>query len=289
MIQFLCHLINDYSLQKILIGTSLIGITSGLIGVFTFLRKQSLLGDAISHAALPGVVLMFLLTQSQHPVLLFLGGFIAGIIGIGFIWVITRKTKLKKDAALGIVLSVFFGFGLVLLTIVQKNPVVGQTLLHRFLFGDASTLLEQDIYFIACMATFVCLIIILLWKEFKLISFDQQYGQVLGFSTIKIELILTVLLVTVIVVGLQMVGVILMSALLISSAVTAGQWTNCMERMAFLSALCGGISCVIGSAASFAVDNVPTGPAIVLVASSLVLVSFIGSKIKLLLQRKQFS
>lgn len=279
----------DLALIKILLGTTLIGISSGLLGVFTFLRKQSLLGDAISHAALPGITLMFLLTHSQHPAILFSGGFIAGMLGTLFVSLITKATKLKKDAALGIVLSVFFGFGLVLLTVVQKVPVVGQAFLHRFLFGDASTLLEQDIYFIAGMTIFICLMTILFWKEFKLISFDRQYAQVLGFSTLKIEMMLTVLLVTAIVVGLQMVGVILMSALLIASAVAARQWAYSLEHMACLSAAFGGLSCIIGSTLSFAVDNMPTGPAIVLIASLLVLGSFAGSKIKLLLQRKRLS
>lgn len=265
----------NYTLYKILLGTTMIGITAGLLGVFTFLRRQSLLGDAISHAALPGVATMFLATHSNNPFMLFIGGFIAGIIGTLFVNMICSMTRLKRDAALGIVLSVFFGLGLVLLTIIQKIPVGGQVFLHRFLFGDASTLLDIDIYFIALMSLISCGITLLCWKEFKVLAFDPAHAMSCGYSVFVIESLLTIVLVSSIVVGLQMVGVILMSALYIASAVAARQLTHNMELMTLFSALCGGISCAFGSLASCVFDDLPTGPAIVLTASLLVVLAFI--------------
>src|SRR5688572_19802294 len=147
--QLLRDLFFDYTLRTVALGSATLGIVSGALGSYAVLRKQSLLGDAMSHAALPGVVLAFLLTRSKEPVVLILGALVAGWVGTLALLAITRSTRLKDDSALGLVLSVFFGFGLMLLTFVQKLPDASQAGLDKFLFGQAATLLESDVVIMA--------------------------------------------------------------------------------------------------------------------------------------------
>lgn len=270
----------DYTLAITLIGITILGATAGLLGTFVFLRRQSLLGDAISHAALPGIAIAFLLTHSKNPLVLMLGGAISGGIGTLFMQIITHHTRLKKDTALGIVLSVFFGFGLVLMTAIQKMPIANQSILNKFLFGNISTLLPMDIYAMAIIGAIVCLCTVVLWKEFALITFDAHFAHSVGFATHTLDALLTMLVVAAIVIGLQTVGVILMSSMLIAPAAAARQWTTRLSTMALLSmffAVSAGIS---GAMMSSYVDRLPTGPAIVVVLSIFVIVSLMVAPLR---------
>lgn len=263
----------DYTLAITLVGITILGATTGLLGTFIFLRRQSLLGDAISHAALPGIAIAFLLTHSKNPLVLMLGGAISGGIGTFFMQIITHHTRLKKDTALGIVLSVFFGFGLVLMTAIQKMPIANQSILNKFLFGNICTLLPTDIYAMAIIGTLVCMCTLILWKEFTLITFDVSFAHSIGFATHMLDVLLTVLVVAAIVIGLQTVGVILMSSMLIAPAAAARQWTTRLSTMALLSmffAVSAGIS---GALISSHVDRLPTGPTIVIILSVFVFFS----------------
>src|SRR5688572_18085118 len=122
LLQLLHNLIFDYTLRTVATGAATLGIVSGALGSYAVLRKQSLLGDAMSHAALPGIALAFLLTGSKAPLVLLLGAVIAGWIGTLLMISIVRMTRIKDDSALGLILSVFFGFGLMLLTFIQRRP-----------------------------------------------------------------------------------------------------------------------------------------------------------------------
>lgn len=265
----------DYTLQTILIGTTILGITSGLLGVFILLRRQSLLSDAISHAALPGIALLFLLTHSKNPFVLMLGGAITGGIGTLFMQLITKTTSLKKDAALGIVLSVFFGFGLVLMTVIQKQPIAHQAILNKFLFGNVSTLLQSDLYAMAMIGAIVVLSVGLLWKEFALITFDPDFAHALGFSVSMLDILLTILTVFTIVIGLQTVGVVLMSTMLIAPAAAARQWTSNIKVMAMLSVFFAVTSGMVGAVLSSLISQLPTGPMIVVILSVVVIGSLL--------------
>ncbi|MEX0940498.1 MAG: iron chelate uptake ABC transporter family permease subunit [Candidatus Babeliales bacterium] len=269
------NLIFDYTLITVLMGTGLVGITAGVLGCFAFLRKQSLLADAISHAALPGIALSFLCTQSKNPVVLLAGGAITGGIGTLLVLFITNRTSLKKDTALGLVLSVFFGLGLVLLTLIQKYSFANQAILNKFLFGNASTLLREEIVVMAFIAAMLMSAVIFFWKEFSMLAFDQEYTRALGYPVWLIDLILTILLVCSIVIGLQTVGVILMSTLFVAPAAAARQWTTVLRTMVVLAALFGAFSGMMGALLSSIIEHTPTGPAIVVVISSIVLVSII--------------
>lgn len=262
-----------YTLFLVLLGTTILGITTGILGVFTFLRKQSLLGDAISHASLPGIALMFLGTHSQNPYLLLCGGAIAGILGTMLVNVVIHKTKLKIDTILGITLSVFFGLGLVLLTIIQKLPIAQQSILNKFLFGCAATLLPSDIYMMIIVSFFIFMCLVFFFKEFKMLTFDRDFAHTCGLPTNKINALLTLLTLMAILMGLQTVGVVLMSSMLIAPAAAARQWSKSLQGMLVGAGSIGACASICGTLLSNAYANLPTGPSIVVVASIIVIIS----------------
>jgi manganese/zinc/iron transport system permease protein len=250
-------------------------VTGGVLGCFALLRRQSLLGDALAHAALPGVCIGYLLTHSKHPSPLFAGALAAGLVGALLILLITRSTRIKEDTAIGMVLSVFFGVGIVLLTHIQKLPFGNQSGLDHFLFGQAATLLKRDIQVMAVLAIAVLLVTLLLFKELKLLSFDRDFADSLGFPSRRLEIVLTMLLVVVVVVGLQTVGVVLIVATLITPAAAARQWTDSLGVMLLLAAIIGGGSGAAGALLSANVARLPTGPVIVLCASVVLVLSLL--------------
>lgn len=257
-----------------------------MLGSFAVLRKQSLLGDAISHASLPGIAIAFLITGTKDTNVLLLGALISGLIGAFWIRGIVKNTHLKTDTALGLILSVFFGFGMLLLTFIQKLPNANQSGLDKFLFGQAATLLIKDVWFMA-IVTAVCLLVLLLfWKEFKLLLFDADYAKTLGFNIKFIDALITCFIVLAIVLGLQTVGVVLMSAMLLAPAAAARQWTNSLSTMVVLAAIFGLLAGVIGTGISASESNLSTGPVIVLVAAVFVVFSFVFSPSRGLLFRQ---
>ena len=276
----------DYTLRTITLGTAILGAICGMLGSFAVLRKQSLLGDAISHAALPGIAIAFLITGTKETNVLLVGALISGLIGAFWIRGITKNTHLKSDTALGLILSLFFGFGMLLLTFIQKQPNANQSGLDKFLFGQAATLLARDVWFMAIVTGICLVILILFWKEFKLLLFDADYTKTLGFNTKFIDILITSFIVLAIVLGLQTVGVVLMSAMLLAPAAAARQWTNSLSVMVVLAAIFGAFSGVVGTAISASQDNLSTGPVIVLVAATFVIFSFIFSPSRGLLFRQ---
>ena len=271
MVDFL----SDYTLRTVTIGAALLGIVSGALGTYAVLRKQSLLGDTISHAALPGIAIAFLITGTRSSVVLMLGAMIAGWIGTLFVMAITRTTRVSYDSSLGTILSVFFGFGLVLLTVIQKLPNANQAGLSTFLFGQAAALVQAEVITMGIIGTIALIPVALFWKEFSLLSFDPEYGRSLGLPMQWLDILLTSLLVMAIVLGLQTVGVVLMSAMIVAPAVAARQWTNKLGTMIFLSAFFGALSGMTGAILSSYIPRLPTGPTIVLCISAIVLVSLL--------------
>lgn len=269
------ELFSDYTLRTVALGAAALGATSGALGSYAVLRKQSLLGDAISHAALPGIALAFLLTGSKATLVLVLGAAAAGWLATLAVMRIVGTTRVKEDSALGLALSVFFGLGLVLLTLIQKRPDASQAGLDRFLFGQAATLLHRDVVMIASLGAVALAVAFLFWKEFKLLAFDPDYGASLGFPMRAIDVLLTSVLVLSIVIGLQTVGVVLMSAMVVAPAAAARQWTDRMGRMVALAGLFGAAAGVSGAVISSSAQHVPTGPTIVLCMTGLVLVSLL--------------
>ena len=276
IIEFFSTILSDYTFRNIFLGSLFFGFLSGMIGTFVVLKKQSLAGDVISHSALPGIALIYIIFRSKNLILLLFGGALSGWIALNFVYQIKKNSKVKQDSALGLVLSVFFGLGIVLLTFIQKKiPDSSQAGLDKFLFGQASSIVFEDVLQI-CIVIFICaIIVILFWKDFKLFLFDHEYFYTLGFKKGNFELIFQILVITAIVLGLQTVGVILMSAMLVAPASAARQWTNRLEKMMILSGLFGALSGIIGALVSTHIKNLPTGPTIVLVSFGFVLFSFL--------------
>lgn len=268
---------SDYTLRTITLGTAILGAVTGMLGSFAVLRKQSLLGDAISHAALPGIAIAFLITGAKDSNTLLLGALVSGLIGTFWIRGIVKKTHLKSDTALGLILSLFFGFGMLLLTFIQKQPNANQAGLDKYLFGQAATLVESDVWLMAIITGLCLFVLLLFWKEFKILLFDADYTKTLGFNTKFIDVLITSFIVLAIVLGLQTVGVVLMSAMLLAPAAAARQWTNSLSTMVLLAAVFGAFSGVFGTAISASQTNLSTGPVIVLVASVFVFFSFVFS------------
>ena len=265
----------SFTLRNVLLGASLLGAVGGVVGSFALLRRQSMLGDALAHAALPGVALAFLLTNSRHPLVLLAGALVAGMIGALIMLGIVRFSRVKEDSAMGIVLSVFFGLGIVLLTVVQRMPTGNKAGLDKYLFGQAATLVTADVVVMGVLSVLVLLAVVLQYKELKLLAFDPEFGRSLGLPMRATELLLTVSLVTVVVVGLQMVGVVLMVAALITPAAAARQWTQRLGVMLVLAAAIGAASGAGGAVISAVVPRMPTGPTIVLASSAVLIVSLV--------------
>ena len=273
--EFISQIFSDYTLRTVALGAMLLGLTAGSLGGFALLRRQSLLGDAISHAALPGIAIAFILTGSKAPLVLLIGAAIAGWIGAALISSVTTRTRIKYDSALGIMLSVFFGFGLVLLTFIQRNPDANQAGLNSFLFGQAAALVERDVLVILGIGALVLFLMNLFWKEFKLLSFDPDFTGTLGFPVPMLDRLLTTLFVVAIVIGLQTVGVVLMSTMIVAPAAAARQWTDKLGVMIVLSGIFGAVSGVSGAMVSSWIPGLPTGPMIVLIVSGIVFFSLL--------------
>ncbi len=275
MNQILHDILFDYTLRTVALGAATLGIISGVLGCFAVLRKQSLLGDAISHAALPGIALAFLLTGSKSTVILLIGAAIAGWLATLQMMLIVKTTRIKEDSALGLVLAVFFGFGIVLLTYIQKLPLSTQAGLEKFLFGQAATLMQRDVELMALIGAVTIAVAMLLWKEFKLITFDSEFAGSIGLPVHKLDILLTTLVVIAIVIGLQTVGVVLMSAMIVAPAAAARQWTHKLGVMVLLAGIFGALSGVAGAVISSLAPKIPTGPVIVLCISVVVLFSLV--------------
>ena len=261
------EVLRDPNTQWILLGTLLLGLSSGVIGSFAYLRKQSLLGDTLAHAALPGICIAFMLTGVKSISFFLFGAAIAGMIAVFVINVVTKYSRIKQDTALGLVLSAFFGLGIVLLTQIQQSSYGNQSGLDKFLFGQTASMVMSDVYVMMAVSLVLILACTLFFKEFKLLSFDPGFAKGIGLPVLLLDYIIMLLIVGAVVIGIQAVGVVLMAALLITPAVSARYWTERLSVMVVLSGIFGMLSGVIGTLLSAAVNNLPTGPLIVLSAT----------------------
>jgi manganese/zinc/iron transport system permease protein len=275
----------DYTFQIVSLGSVLLGFISGIVGAYATLSKKSLIGDVISHSSLPGVVLAFMIFNSKNTSILLLGALISGLFSVILINIILKNSKLKPDTVFALILSVFFGFGMVLLTYIQKTPNANQAGLDRFIFGQASTLLISDIKIILYSSIIILLIIVLFYKELLLFIFDPIYCSSLKISIKLINFIMSFIFVTNIIVGLQSVGIILISSLLIAPSIAARQWTNKFTTLLILSGIFGSVSGFLGTFTSSLISNISTGPTIVLYVSLIIFISIIFSPSRGLLQR----
>lgn len=268
-------ILQSYTTQMVLLGTALLGLASGIAGTFAVLRKESLIGDGLSHAALPGVVIAFLLTGIKDIEVLITGAALSSITAAWLITITVENSKIKFDGALATILSAFFGLGMVLLTYVQSLNNAGQAGLSKFIFGQAATILARDVYITSAAALIIIVLTALFWKELKLISFDVEYAKTLQIPVTFTLILYRALLIMTIIIGIQSVGAILISSLLIAPAVGARQWTNKLGTMCILAGFFGMVSAIGGTIWSTSVQKLPTGPAIIVILSVIVLLSLI--------------
>ncbi|MEX2540495.1 MAG: metal ABC transporter permease [Trueperaceae bacterium] len=269
--------LGDYTIQNVLIGAALLGLSSGALGAFAVLRQQSLLGDALSHATLPGVALGFMAAGTRHLGSIMLGALLTGAAAALLVVLLTQRSRLKTDAALGIALSTFFALGVVLLTRIQQSGNASQGGLDSFLFGQAAAILRSDLWVMAALALAALGLLTVLWKEFKLATFDPTFARSLGLPVMLLETALTVMIALAIVIGLQMVGVVLMAAMVVAPAAAARQWSTRLEGMVLLSAAIGATGGVAGAVLSATGRNLATGPLIVLTITAIVLFSLLAA------------
>lgn len=262
------------NLLWVLIGAILLGIAAGLNGTFAFLQKQSLVGDAAAHAALPGIALAYLILQQKDLPILMLGAAITSTLAVYLIQWIVSQSKLKADASIGLVLSVFFGFGIVLITLVNQGAGGNQSGLNDFIFGKAATMAKSDLIWLSGSALLIILMCLLFFKEWKLMIFDPVFAKGIGLPIERLRILLTALTVLTIVTGIQAVGVILMAAMLIIPAAASRFWSNHLGIMLVTSAFFGALSGALGTTISSLRVGLSTGPIIVLCASSLFLLSY---------------
>lgn len=264
---------SDPNVRLVAFGSMLLGASAAVVGCFTFLRKRALVGDAIAHAILPGVCLGFIVSGTKNPWILLAGAVVSGWLALLVMDFMTNRSKLKTDTAIGAVLSVFFGLGILLLTAIQHSGAANQAGLDSFLFGKAASMNRQDIVTFSSVAFLLLILVLAFFKEFKLVSFDPAFAQTIGLPVRTLEFMLSTITVLSVATGIQAVGVVLMAALLITPAAAARFWTERIQTMIVLAAVFGMVSGFFGSFISYVAPSMPTGPWIVMLLSAIAVAS----------------
>lgn len=277
--------LKDPSIQIALLGVVLLGICCGLLGSFLVVRQKALLGDALSHAVLPGIVIGFLWNMDKDPLSLFIGATISGFIGIYVINILKKTTILKEDSLLGLILTGFYALGICLLTMVQNIPIGHQAGLDKYLFGQAAALSWNDIKLMALVTTFSIGTIWIFYKELLVSSFDPEFALSTGLNKNFLNGFLMLLVAFTIVISIKAVGVVLVSAMLIIPASTAVLLTNQLHKIIFLSMGIGLASAIMGVFLSFMAHNLPTGPFMVISGATIFSIVFLCAPRKGIISR----
>jgi manganese/zinc/iron transport system permease protein len=263
----------DPTFLLVSIGTVFLAVSASVVGSFAYLRKRSLVGDAVAHAILPGIAVAFMLFETKNPLHLLGGALISGWLALFAIEKISSGTKLSADTATALVLSVFFGVGILLLTHIQHSGAGNQSGLDTFLFGKAAAMKREDLIVYSGVAGLLLIIVFSLFKELRLFAFNPEFAQSIGLPIAFLRYTLNSITVLAIAIGLQTVGVVLMAALLITPAAAARAWTDQLRPMLILAAFIGALGGLIGSYVSFSAPAMPTGPWVVMSLSVMALFS----------------
>ena len=268
----------NYSFIIVALGTVILAMATGIIGSISVLKGKSLIGDAIGHSTYPGIVIAFMLSMEKSPIVLLLGAAIAGAISFFLIDLMSNNSKIDLDATLAIVLSSFFGLGMVLKSYIQGHPAyagVSQSGLKNYIFGQASYIMKNDVKIIFIVSILSIILLLLFYKEIKVYVFDEVYARTIGINQIFMNTIILVATMLLITTGLKLVGAILISSMLIVPAITALQWTDKFHVMLIIAGICAGVSAFIGTFISTTYDGMSTGSTIILVMSLISLASMI--------------
>ena len=282
-------IIFSYDFYVVAIGVCILAIASAMVGCFSVYKGQSLVGDAIGHSSYAGVVLAFMIFQTKNPLILTLGAGIIGAISYHTINVIINNSKIRLDSALAIVLSGFFGLGLVLDSFIQGNANfsnASQAGLRNYIFGQASYIMREDIIFISSFSAISIILMLMFYKELIICIFDKDYAKSLGYSTKMIDNVLLVMMISLICVGLKTVGAILISSFLIIPCIAASQHSKNIKNVLILSSIIASVSSFSGVLISSTVDRMSTGPTIIIVMCILTLLSMVLVKYGMIAERK---
>lgn len=276
----LLGLLSDHTVRTVLLGSTIVGFVSGALGSFAYLRRQSLMGDVVSHAALLGIAAAFIagslvVGSGHHTLVLLLGAALAGVASILFANLVVRHSRITMDGAMAVALALFFGGGLTLMRVIQTGPYTQRTGLNAYIFGRAAAITRADLLVIALFAAVALAFLLLNWRVFKLYSFDTVLSELVGYRARLVEPLLQVTIVLAVVIGLKVVGLILMVAFVVAPASAARQWTRSLEGMVALAGAFGALAAVVGTLLSVVAGDVPTGPVIVLVLTAIVVVSLL--------------
>jgi manganese/zinc/iron transport system permease protein len=268
-----------YNTAVVSLGAAFLGLAGSMVGTFLLLRRRTLVSDAMSHATLPGIGIAFLVMAVLGGTgrFLLVGAALAAGLGLYAVEWLTRRTRLQPDAAIGAVLSSFFGFGVVMLTVIQSLQIGRQAGLSNFLLGSTSGMLRADAITLSVLALGCAGAMFVLRRPLTLIAFDQTFAQAAGLDIRRYDLLLMMLALAVTVTGLPMVGLVLVIAVLIIPPVAARFWTDRVSVMVLISGAVGALSGFVGAALSASVPDLPTGPVIVLVATAIFACSMLAA------------
>ncbi|MEK6702308.1 MAG: iron chelate uptake ABC transporter family permease subunit [Planctomycetota bacterium] len=277
--------LQDANTRTVLLGATLLGVASAVVGCFAVLRRRALVGDAVAHAALPGICIAFFVVGDRNFAAFMIGALVVGVLAAGFVSFVKAATRIKEDAAIALAIGGFFGVGIVLSRIIQNDPSGNRAGLDGFIFGKAASMVSGDAQLIAAVAIVVLMATGLLYKEFKILCFDRDFATSQGWPAMGLDLGLMALVCVCTVVGLPAVGVVLMVSLLVIPAAAARFWTHRLGTMVVLAGIFGGLSGMLGTALSATIPapasglsrGWPTGPLITLVAAAFFLISLVAA------------
>lgn len=269
-------IITQYSFIVVAIGTMLLAMATGIVGTISILKGQSLIGDAVGHASLPGIILAFMISGRKSSLILMLGAIVAGIVAFLLIQIISEGSKIEADTAMAVILSAMFGMGMVLKSYIQGNQKIqgaSQSGLASYIFGQAAYILREDVYIILAVSVISLALFIVFYKEIKVYVFDMVYAYTIGINSRLTSLLIMIITMILIAAGLKAVGAILISSMLITPAVTGLQWSKSYEKVLVIAAVTGAVSAFLGTFISSAVKGFSTGPSIILIMSVIALFS----------------
>lgn len=279
----LVEFFTNHTYRMVFFGTSVIGLVAGALGSFAYLRKQSLISDVISHAALPGTLLAFLAAtvvlgaDGRNMLGLIAGAVVVGTVAVLFANAVARTSKIRIDTAMAVSLTIFFGAGMLLMRIVTNSSLPGKGGIQDYLFGNASVITLADLTTSVVVGGIALLLMLLFWKEFALRTFDPDHSTVLGFGARTVDTLMFTTIVIATVIGVKAVGLVLMVAFVVTPPAAARQWTRTLPGMVALSATFGALGSGVGAYLSIVGGKIPTGPLIVLTLFAIFVVSLLLS------------
>lgn len=267
--------LRDPVLRTVLLGCILLGLNCGLLGGFIVVRRMALVGDMLSHAVLPGIALGFLWNMTKDPLAILVGATAVGLFSTVVVGWIERTTRLKSDAALGLVLSSFYAAGICLVTMIQGLPTGNKSGIDKFMFGQAAALGDADVRLMLVTTMVTLAVLVVGYRGFLVTSFDAEFARVCGLPVRLLHQVLMLLTAFAVVVAMQAVGVVLVSAMLVIPAASAYLLTDRLHRLLAISAATGVLTAVLGAFLSFLGSNLPTGPFMVLAGTGVFFACFL--------------